>query len=151
MAVVDPKSPEFGEWLTAMYEQHGERVIAQEMGRSRGYVRRRLRLHGIAKAPRGSRPDGFTAAPVLATASALIAERIYEETSSGRPFGPAIVAARIRGVQDARTAGDELALEDAIISAASALGMWLDHLTGRAPSLASDRAAAAPALGSTRG
>lgn len=123
-AMGDPARPEFRDRLFAMYEQgHGENAIARELGRSREWVRKQRKLHGIPPAPRGRPPKRLV--PSDATALELIAARMGAESATA---GPRLCAARIRSIHDARVAGDALATEDAIVAAAAGLGLWLDQL-----------------------
>lgn len=121
-------------WLRDRYGRTGDAQIASELGCSRETVALARRRLGIAPRPRG-RPRG--SAPdveiqLLRPAAELVAERIARELSDSRAgAGPAVVALRIKAVQRALAAGDQLGLEDAVTSTAAALGVWLDQLQRR--------------------
>lgn len=117
------------DWLRERYLTSGDQAIATELGVHRKTVRLARRRHGIESAPPGRRPDAgwIPRSSSERTATVLIAERIAHEADAG-PAGPAVVSDRIRAVHRARLAGDQLALEDALVSAATALALWLDQL-----------------------
>jgi hypothetical protein len=129
------------DWLRERYERDGDTAIARELDVDRKTVRRWRELDGIASKPQGRRRT--CTAPIDDTSTAAsrdvmlqIGERFAQEPRGGGPAPtPArlaatrsLVALRPHAVNDAHSAGDELALDDAIIATASALGLWLEHL-----------------------
>lgn len=61
-------------------------------------------------------------------AATSIAARIAEQRRPGRAAGAKeLVVERIRALHEADAHGDPHVLDDAIVEAAAALGLWLDH------------------------
>lgn len=61
-------------------------------------------------------------------AATSIAARIFEQSRPGRAApSKELVAERIRALHEADAHGDPNVVDDAIIEAAAALGLWLDH------------------------
>lgn len=108
-------------------------AIALELGVNRKTVRAARERLGIMPASPGRR-RGVTVTsekPLpkhLMPAAASIASRIFEQSRPGRAAPTKeLVAERIRALHEADAHGDPNVIDDAIIEAAAALGLWLDH------------------------
>lgn len=121
------------DWLARRYaETRSDAPIARELGCSPGTVRLARRRHGIEntrhRRPSERRqpslvPDGETTDGSLAE----LADRLSEDRRTEAPATDGLLVARLRGLLDAKQHHDQLAIEDVLLSIASAALLVHEH------------------------
>lgn len=119
-----------------MYAKHGDMWIALETGASRGTVRKRREDLGIMSMPPGRRRGvPLTAVPSARAAQSPFdgltrAERaLIDRYRADRRAAATedLLVTRLRAAHDAKTAGDDLAYEDAMLAISTAAARIAEH------------------------
>lgn len=108
-------------------------AIAIQLGVARETVRRARERLGIEAAPPGRRrgvPMSTVTSgrpPVSHPTAMVIVSRFAREQQRRVPATESLLAERIRALQEAKTAGDELAYDDALLAINSLTALMWDH------------------------
>lgn len=130
LGVEDPRLAD-RDWLAGTLERHGEMWIALELGVNRKTIRRRIETFGLSAHPPGRRRGVPATTPGRGPdpnpTAMLIVTRYAQEQRARVPPTEILLAGRIRAAQEARSAGDDPAYDDALLAIAAAAGLLLDH------------------------
>lgn len=114
----DSRPPELDdpEWLSRRLERDGAMAIALDLGVTRWAVRAACERLGIPAASPGRRRSLL-----------MTGKPIGRADHRDCPPSEALLAERIRAAQEAKTAGDKLAYEDAMLGVSAIAGRIVEH------------------------